>query len=109
LGANFFDASVGQSALEPIQLAVRSVIERAVLEMITRLYHIPGNVCTSPIGTKADPLADPSDRNPYRYYSRPHNGPITQETAYEENRQRPYHGYSSSDPVGDLRLRGGIN
>ena len=33
LGTDFFDASVGESALEPIQLAVRSVIERAVLEM----------------------------------------------------------------------------
>ena len=42
LGTNFFDVSVGESALEPIQLAVRSVIERAVLEMITRIYRAPG-------------------------------------------------------------------
>ncbi len=32
MGQTFFDASIGESALEPIQLAVRSVIERAVLE-----------------------------------------------------------------------------
>src|ERR1700742_1334050 len=42
LGKNFFDVSVGESALEPIQLAVRSVIERATLEMITRVYRAPG-------------------------------------------------------------------
>ncbi len=44
LGTNFFDVSVGESALEPIQLAVRSVIERATLEMITRIYRAPGRV-----------------------------------------------------------------
>ncbi len=38
MGTNFFDASIGQSALEPVQLAVRSVIERAVLEMVSRIY-----------------------------------------------------------------------
>ena len=32
----------GESGLEPIQLAVRSVIERAVLEMMANLYGAPG-------------------------------------------------------------------
>ena len=45
LGTNFFDVSVGESALEPIQLAVRSVIERAVLEMVTRIYRAPAGAC----------------------------------------------------------------
>ena len=57
LGTNFFDVSAGESALEPIQLAVRSVIERAVLEMVTRIYRAPAGACASPIGTAADPLA----------------------------------------------------
>ena len=35
------DASVGERPLEPIQPAVRSVIERAVLEMTSRLYRVP--------------------------------------------------------------------
>ncbi len=52
LGANFFDASVGESALEPIQLAVRSTIERAVLEMTSRLYHTSGSCAAG-----SDPLA----------------------------------------------------
>ena len=60
LGTNFFDVSAGESALEPIQLAVRSVIERAVLEMVTRIYRAPGGACASPIGTAADPLGRPS-------------------------------------------------
>ena len=66
LGTNFFDVSAGESALEPIQLAVRSVIERAVLEMVTRIYRAPAGACASPIGTAADPLADAADR-PYPY------------------------------------------
>src|ERR1019366_1118204 len=58
LGTNFFDVSVGESALEPIQLAVRSVIERATLEMITRIYRAPGQSCAIPLGTNDDPLRD---------------------------------------------------
>src|SRR5471032_2863641 len=64
LGVNFFDASVGQSALEPIQLAVRSVIERAVLEMTTRLYRTPNAACSIPLGTSDDPLRDAGEQ-PY--------------------------------------------
>jgi len=109
LGTNFFDASVGESALEPIQLAVRSVIERAVLEMVSRVYRIHGETCASPIGTSADPLADASDNDPYRSDNRPDNTAYNQEPIHEDPRQNPYHGYSSDDPVGDMRLRGGIN
>ena len=63
LGTNFFDASFGESALEPVQLAVRSVIERATLEMITRVYRAPG-ACNIPLGTSADPLRGPGE-SPY--------------------------------------------
>src|ERR1700759_3255663 len=66
LGTNFFDVSVGESALEPIQLAVRSVIERATLEMISRLYHTPQAACSN-IGTASDPLAGPDDNSPYTH------------------------------------------
>ena len=65
LGHNFFDASLGESALEPVQLAVRSVIERAVLEMTSRLYKTEG-ACASALDTPADPLADSTDRAPER-------------------------------------------
>ena len=38
LGGNFINVSAGEGALEPIQLAVRSVVERAVVEMMANLY-----------------------------------------------------------------------
>jgi len=41
LNGNIFDVGVGGRAQEPIQLAVRSVIERAVLEMSSNLYGSP--------------------------------------------------------------------
>ena len=100
LGANFFDASVGESALEPIQLAVRSVIERAVLEMTARLYHTNGS-CSA----VTDPLADGSDRAPPAYHA---NNPLTarnEEHTNDASRQDPYRYYGSSDPAGD-GLRG---
>jgi curli production assembly/transport component CsgG/holdfast attachment protein HfaB len=108
LGTNFFDVSLGESALEPIQLAVRSVIERATLEMVGRIYRVPGNVCSSPIGTATDPLADSQPR-PY-YPNTQASDPVahTQETYNDISRQNPYRGYGSDDPVGDVRLRGGL-
>jgi curli biogenesis system outer membrane secretion channel CsgG len=109
MGTNFFDFSAGESALEPIQLAVRSVIERAVLEMVTRIYRVPGGggVCASPLNTAADPLGD--RRMPYQASNQPN--PAYRPTAYStennnDSRQNPYGGYSSGDAVGDVRLRG---
>lgn len=52
LGGNIVDISAGEGALEPIQLAVRSLVERAVLEMMANLYGAPGpQACLA-----ADPL-----------------------------------------------------
>jgi holdfast attachment protein HfaB len=42
LNNNAFDLSAGTGALEPMQLAVRSVIERATVEMVANLYGMPG-------------------------------------------------------------------
>ena len=53
LGGNFFDVTAGESALEPIQLAVRSVIERAVVEMMANLYGMPG---PDSLPARSDPL-----------------------------------------------------
>jgi curli production assembly/transport component CsgG/holdfast attachment protein HfaB len=76
LGTNFFDVSVGESALEPIQLGVRSVLERAVLEMTTRIYRTPPTVCASPLGTDSDPL-----RGDNRAYApQPVRGPYVQQS-----------------------------
>ena len=111
LGTNFFDASFGESALEPVQLAVRSVIERATLEMITRVYRAPG-ACNIPLGTSADPLRGPGE-SPY----------YPQQVAYAQPAYpmpyapQPYpmqHGPAYAQPAYDPRpaglfgLRGGL-
>ena len=53
LNGNAFDLSAGEGALEPLQLGVRSVIERATVEMVANLYGMPGpEACmhTDPLG-----------------------------------------------------------
>ncbi|MDO9223050.1 MAG: holdfast anchoring protein HfaB, partial [Caulobacter sp.] len=42
LTGNVFDISAGTGALEPVQLAVRALVERAVVEMSANLYGMPG-------------------------------------------------------------------
>jgi curli production assembly/transport component CsgG/holdfast attachment protein HfaB len=55
LGGNVINVAAGEGALEPIQLAVRTVIERAVVEMMANLYGAPGpEGC---LGQSGDPLA----------------------------------------------------
>ena len=56
LNGNTFDVSAGHAGLEPLQLGVRALIERGVLEMMANLYGAPGpQICLSPGG---DPLGD---------------------------------------------------
>lgn len=112
LGQTFFDASVGTSALEPIQLAVRSVIERATLEMMTRLYRVPPGVCAGSLNTADDPLADPAGGNPAPQPSPAQNAQTTaylKEKPYAQPRQEPYHGYGNVDPAAEPGLRGQLN
>ncbi|NWG46659.1 MAG: holdfast anchoring protein HfaB [Alphaproteobacteria bacterium] len=92
---NIIDIGVGERALEPIQLAVRSVIERAGLEMISSIYGVGPEVCADAFGPAGDPLgedlngdgvADAQDlqlqhrelprREPWRWVSL--RGPITE-------------------------------
>jgi curli production assembly/transport component CsgG/holdfast attachment protein HfaB len=57
LGTVIANADVGDSALEPVQLAVRAVVERAVLEMVSGLYHVGPSICRA----GQDPLAGGTD------------------------------------------------
>jgi curli biogenesis system outer membrane secretion channel CsgG len=54
LNGNIFSISAGDAGLEPIQLGVRAVVERAVLEMMANVYGAPGpQICLhngDPIG-----------------------------------------------------------
>jgi curli production assembly/transport component CsgG/holdfast attachment protein HfaB len=54
LNGNVFDISAGEGGLEPVQLAVRALIERATVEFMANLYGAPGpEVC---LGAGPDPL-----------------------------------------------------
>lgn len=89
-GSDVIDASAGTGALEPVQLAVRSLIERGMVEMVANLYGMPGPqgcMTTDPLGptgvtggftpaynnldrnngkTRADPSHWDADRDPDR-------------------------------------------
>ena len=52
-GSNVIDISAGEGGLEPIQLAVRAMVERAVVEMMSNLYGAPGPAAC------LDPANDP--------------------------------------------------
>jgi curli biogenesis system outer membrane secretion channel CsgG len=52
---NIFDVGAGERAMEPIQLAIRSTIERAVLEMTANLYGVPD---ADPCGALAREASD---------------------------------------------------
>jgi curli production assembly/transport component CsgG/holdfast attachment protein HfaB len=106
LGHTFFDASVGESALEPVQLAVRSVVERAVLEMTSRLYKAPNSACASALGTSSDPLAGPGDDNNRPMMTAANVATYKENNPYEAPRQAPYRGYSNVDANSSLSLRG---
>ena len=48
LNGNVFDISAGEGALEPVQLGVRTLVERAIVEFMANLYGAPSpDVCLS--------------------------------------------------------------
>jgi curli production assembly/transport component CsgG/holdfast attachment protein HfaB len=54
LNGNVFDVSAGQGGFEPVQLAVRALVERATIEFMANLYGAPGpEVC---LNASNDPL-----------------------------------------------------
>lgn len=51
------DLGVGGRSQEPVQLAVRSVVERAVVEMMSNIYGVPGaGSCADTFGPNGDPM-----------------------------------------------------
>lgn len=60
LDGNVFDISAGDGGLEPVQLAVRALIERATVEFMANLYGAPGpeaclNAGPDPLGGTVGP------------------------------------------------------
>jgi curli production assembly/transport component CsgG/holdfast attachment protein HfaB len=58
LGNTILDIGAGERALEPIQLAVRSVVERAVFETLTDIFADKANACLAQSGPSNDPLSN---------------------------------------------------
>ena len=80
---NVFDVGVGGRAQEPIQLAIRSVIERATLEMMANLYGAPtADVCSLTEGAISS-NSTTGDYRPARAPLEEYNGPV---------RETPRHG-----------------
>lgn len=52
-GNQVLSAAGATNAEEPVQFAVRSLIERAMVQFVSKLYHVPQSQCLSP---EADPL-----------------------------------------------------
>jgi curli production assembly/transport component CsgG/holdfast attachment protein HfaB len=49
--------AAGERALEPVQLAVRAGVERAVVEVMSRFYNVSDSgVCASAIQAEGDPM-----------------------------------------------------
>jgi len=123
LGTNFFDASVGESALEPIQLAVRSVMERSVMEMISRAYGAPTGACAvavdylggnpygvSPYQQQALAYQQPyapayGYQQPYAYQQPANFRPMEMNNAFD--RSNPYRGYAGDSGFSIPGLRTG--
>lgn len=73
---NVFDVGAGGRAQEPIQLAVRSVIERATLEMMSNLYGAPtADVCSLTEGSISSNSVT-GDYRPARAPLEEYNGPV---------------------------------
>lgn len=116
LGGKLFQIGAGESAMEPIQLAVRSVIERAVLKMLVPLYQVNPSDCAR-FGDKGDPMGAIDYRqtnpgaaerpSPVREREAERTGPAaTEQRSVQRAASDPYAYYSEIDNSG---LRGQVN
>jgi curli production assembly/transport component CsgG/holdfast attachment protein HfaB len=95
------DVSAGGSSLEPVQLAVRSVIERAVLEITAQMYGVsPQALCTfdDPIGGSTNITGGIQTNTAYASTS--------SETAYAHARTDVNRGHARRDDDLLSQLRG---
>jgi holdfast attachment protein HfaB len=93
LGGHVYDLSVGRSALEPVQLAVRALIERTAVEMMANFYGMPGpESCmgVDPLGGQYQTAGLTGDLTPAYNNVRTNNGqtrsdPDRWNSAYDRN------------------------
>jgi hypothetical protein len=96
---------------EPIQLAVRSIIERAVLEMVTRLYAAPEAVCGSPVSPSAAPAPNvsfaprPDRDNPRAHTATAAASPPLRQQHDDSDARNPERFFTPGVPESEPRLR----
>ena len=84
LNGNVFDISAGEGGLEPVQLAVRALIERATVEFMANLYGAPGpEICLS---AGPDPLGGTTGPTGGYYPAYPNTGTNNGETRADPSR-----------------------
>jgi len=78
------DLSVGEGGLEPLQLGIRAVIERAAVEMVANLYGMPGpEACM-----QSDPLGERVTTGPTGAYVPAYNNLETNNAATRQDPNR---------------------
>ena len=108
LNGIIIDVGAGERALEPLQLAVRSVVERAVLEMISSLYRVGPAACSAALGPSGDPLADSNDRAPAPDYTSTQTAYVPEENDNGNSRAEPYRWYSDDGSYDGDGIRGSV-
>lgn len=59
-GDTMVDIAAGERGLEPVQLAVRAGVERAVIEVMSNVYRVgPNSPCADAIAAEGDPMGEP--------------------------------------------------
>lgn len=116
-GGNLFSIGAGTGGQEPVQLAVRSVIERAVLKLLVPLYAVNPSDCVRFPGNK-DPMgqidyrqANPEAVQPAANRQRvaeARPAPATARPARAERTENDPYAYYS-EPTFNDGLRGGLN
>ena len=93
------DVSAGDAGLEPLQLGVRALIERGVLEMMANLYGAPGpQICLNPAN---DPLGETAGVT--GGYTPAYNNLATNNA---KSREDPYRWDGRRDPDASADVRG---
>ena len=84
LNGNVFDISAGEGGMEPVQLAVRALIERATVEFMANLYGAPGpEIC---LNAGPDPLGGAVGPTGGYYPAYPNTDTNNGETRADPNR-----------------------
>ncbi|MFZ4122520.1 MAG: holdfast anchoring protein HfaB [Caulobacterales bacterium] len=96
------DLSVGERALEPVQLAVRAGVERAVVEVMANLYGVADTtVCADAISAQGDPMGPTTAQATGDF--RTMTGPAAQSAA---ERRSDINAWTPSRDAGMGQLRG---